>query len=377
MVKEINSKVKLSLIPNKLDMIANIVNGDKKPNYLSTSKMCSYLWRYFVNECAMDLTSDEVVENILTVMEQQGVKTSIDSIKTNINYFLSSHKDGQVCPPLKNYTDGINIYQSEVDAIKNADINLSSKKTMLGLLILRKLENLQYNNNDDRIWYYWSSVTKLCGSHPMRDSVLRELSESGLLEVPLYDDWMKLNCMSHEGEVAFNIKDNFYDIGYWYNECIVGKTGILAVDIKQGTKQVINDTYRDMAKKLSINGHKVNGANLQKCEQFKLLTTGGYYFVRVNGDLVDNEKFHDSITHAYNTANSRKRKMSNDGLSATEYVKLKHGELVCIYTTNWNKVFAKPVKITVGKLEMNPYAKYEDKPKLAIKLGVKLEIGTK
>lgn len=378
MLKELDGKQKLSLIPNKADLIAKIVDGDKKPSYLSQSKLCSYLWRYFVNECSMDMYSEEVINNILEVMTKHGLKTSRNAVKTNINYFITSHKDGKVCPPLQNNTDGINIYKSEVDAIKNANVNMSSKKTMLGLLILRKLENVQYNNNDSRIFYYWQGVAELCGIKPMKDNVLRELSQSGLLEVPLYDDWMGLSCMAFDGDVVVNIKDDFYEFGYWYDKVIVGETGILAYDIKQGTKQVINDTYKAMSKQLSVDGHKVNGANIQKCENFQLLTTGGYYLVRVNGDLVNNDKYHERVINAYNVANGSKRKMSNDGLSATEYVELKNDELVSIYTTNWNEVFNKPIKIEVGKVDipLDNYKKYEDKP-LTITLDIKIELGTK
>ena len=319
---------KLNLTPNKVEMIEDIIAGGVKPSYLAKQKLASYLWRYFVNECAMDVYSEETINAILDVMLAQGLKTSYESIENDINYFLSTHEDGKVCPPLQNNTDGINIYQSEVESIRNANINMSSKRTMLGLLILRKLENLRYGNNENRVWYYWQGVVELTGAKMMKDTALRELSQSGLLDIPMYDEWMTLACMQFDGEVAMNIKDNFYDITYWYEEIIVGKTALLAYDIKKGVKHIVKDTNRGAARQLSVNGHRVDSANIQKCETFQLLSTGGYFFVRLNGDLVTDEEYHEQIIKAYITANSRKRKIANIGLSATEYVKLRNEQII-------------------------------------------------
>lgn len=257
-----------SLILNEYEVVEEMVHTNTIPSYYSNVNiLVNRLYRYFY-----EIDSDNAI-NLL--------KQELD--KLDILYDDEFLEDGvmkyEVVQPLKR-TNGINIYEEEVDAI-NKIKGRSNQRTAFSLLIIQKVlsphSNKLYFDN-------WNDMFKPVNitNQTERNNIIHQLQQQGVIDVPLFDNYLEVKIARTDGRVHTIIKDNFDKIDGWFDKLFAENTNletVIMVDEDGNIREFRHTGYSGVAKILQEEGRKITKAAIsQICKLQREQLNGVFFF---------------------------------------------------------------------------------------------------
>ena len=185
----------------------------------------------------------------------------------------------EVVQPLKR-TNGINIYEEEVDAI-NKIKGRSNQRTAFSLLIIQKVlsphSNKLYFDN-------WNDMFKPVNitNQTERNNIIHQLQQQGVIDVPLFDNYLEVKIARTDGRVHTIIKDNFDKIDGWFDKLFAENTNletVIMVDEDGNIREFRHTGYSGVAKILQEEGRKITKAAIsQICKLQREQLNGVFFF---------------------------------------------------------------------------------------------------
>ena len=263
-------EIKISkLILNEYSVVEEMVRTSTIPQYYNNIDiLINRLFRYFYEldkDNAVDLLKQEL-DKLDIVYEDKAVDDTI--------------KKYTVIQPLKR-TNGINIYQEEVDAI-NKISGRQNQRVAFCLLMVQKI----LSPHSNKMYFTYEKILPIMNSITSKkelDATIYPLQQSGIIDIPLFDDYIEIKIARTDGKVHTVIKDNFDKIDGWFDEIFedVKPETIVMVNLSNDETRIFKHMgYRGTANVLQNEGIKITGARIKECcDLTKEQLNGNTYFV--------------------------------------------------------------------------------------------------
>lgn len=257
-----------SLILNEYEVVEGIVRTGIIPDFYSnTGILMNRLFRYFYESDA---------DNAINLLKRELEKLDI---AYDDEYLEGGVMKYEVVQPLKR-TNGIAIYQSEVDSI-NKIKGRTAQRTAFSLLIIQKVlsphSNKLYFDN-------WNDMFKPVNitNQVERNNIIYQLQQQGVIDVPLYDNYLEVKIARTDGKVHTVIKGNFDKIDGWFDEIFAENTNletVIMVDEDGNIREFSHVGYSGVAKILSQEGRKITKSAIsQICKLQREQLNGAFFF---------------------------------------------------------------------------------------------------
>ena len=205
-----------SLVANEFEVVEGIIKTGIIPDFYSnnTGILVNRLFRYFY-----ELDAD----NAINLLKQELDKLDI---LYDDEYLEGGVMKYEVVQPLKR-TNGINIYQSEVDSI-NRIKGRTAQRTAFSLLVIQKVlsphSNKLYFDN-------WNDMFKPVNitNQVERNNIIHQLQQQGVVDVPLFDNYIEIKIARTDGKVHTVIKGNFDKVDKWFDSIFAENTNLETV----------------------------------------------------------------------------------------------------------------------------------------------------
>lgn len=233
---------------------------------------------------------DILINRLLRYFYEVDKDNAVDLLKQTLNKLDIVYEDKAVDETIKKYTviqplkrtNGINIYQEEVDAI-NKISGRENQRVAFGLLVIQKVlsphSNRLYLDN-------WNDVFKVVkiGNQDQRNSTLYQLQQQKAIDVPLFDNYLEVKIAKTDGKINTTIKDGFDKVDGWFDKIFAENTNletIIMVDLETDKVRVFKHMgYRGTSNALKQDGINIKGTDIKKCcDLAKEQYNGNIYFV--------------------------------------------------------------------------------------------------
>ena len=267
---------KSSLIMNETTIIKRTINGSiPVPDYWYTSLYVKKLFTYYYEN-----NEQNIVEKICEVLKVQNICFTVDGIINEVEQLTKNAK--KRFTPLYNIQESVKFYASEIETIKQLE-KTTTQRIAFSILMLVKIneckgykkEQLDYSPNAFAI-YGEANIGVVCDA-------LYELQQAGVITVPLTDYGLYCNIVAHDGEVVYEVKDDFHTSKKHFDSIfnkIILEVPVDSDDftVHYGYKK-INKTRKQQGKKPV---HTSNVRNGSAKFQGGRLTLGGSYWFEIN-----------------------------------------------------------------------------------------------
>ena len=258
-----------SLILNEYEVVEEMVRTSTIPDfYKNVDILANRLFRYFY-----ELDSDNAVDLLKQELDKLDILYDDEFLANSVMRY-------EVVQPLK-HTNGINIYEEEVDAI-NKIKGRSNQRTAFSLLIIQKVlsprSNKLYFDN-------WNDMFKPVNitNQTERNNIIHQLQQQGVIDVPLFDNYLEVKIARADGRVHTIIKDNFDKIDGWFDKLFAENTNletIIMIDKEGNVREFRHTGYSGVAKILQEEGRKITKAAIsQICKLQREQLNGVFFFV--------------------------------------------------------------------------------------------------
>lgn len=245
-----------SLIANEYEVVEGIIKTGIIPDFYSnTGILVNRLFRYFY-----ELDADNAVDLLKQELDKLDIAYDDEYLENGVMKY-------EVVQPLKR-TNGINIYQEEVDSI-NKIKGRTAQRTAFSLLIIQKVlsphSNKLYFDN-------WCDMFKPVNitNQVERNNAIYELQQQGVVDVPLFDNYIEIKIARTDGKIHTTIRDNFNEIDGWFDAIFAENTNletVIMVDENGNIREFRHTGYSGVAKILTQEGRKITkGAISQICK---------------------------------------------------------------------------------------------------------------
>ena len=257
-----------NLILNEYEVVEEMVHTNTIPQfYKNTNILVNRLYRYFY-----EVDKDNAEELLRDALDRLDVAYDDEYLENGIMKY-------EVVQPLKR-TNGINIYEEEVDAI-NKIKGRSNQRTAFSLLIIQKVlsphSNKLYFDN-------WNDMFKPVNitNQTERNNIIHQLQQQGVIDVPLFDNYLEVKIARTDGRVHTIIKDNFDKIDGWFDKLFAENTNletVIMVDEDGNIREFRHTGYSGVAKILQEEGRKITKAAIsQICKLQREQLNGVFFF---------------------------------------------------------------------------------------------------
>lgn len=278
------------LILNEREVIEQVINGSKIPDYWTTKeifrKICDYYMKY---KGITDV--DFISKQIMSILKRNKIHFKKATVVQEVqSYDLTKGKY-----ELMDFQEPVKIYQSEVDAINKLSLE-STKKIAFAMLVIQKIEIIKYKrgletqpylNKEIGAFFVYSDTTN--GSKKI--DILHELHQQGIITVPLIDRGLYVNILAHEGEVVYEIKDGFESSKEHYDKCFDTRENKIYLEIDANTGEYdVHHGFLSVNPKRKERGAKVvKSSHINRCIAFDSITAGGSYWVEITDEIAKSE----------------------------------------------------------------------------------------
>ena len=258
-----------SLILNEYEVVEEMVHTSTIPDFYSnTGILVNRLYRYFY-----ELDKDNAVNLLKQELDKLDIAYDDEYLEGGVMKY-------EVVQPLKR-TNGINIYQDEVDSI-NKIKGRSNQRTAFSLLIIQKVlsphSNKLYFDN-------WNDMFKPVNitNQVERNNVIHQLQQQGVIDVPLFDNYLEVKIAKADGKIHTIIKDNFDKVDKWFDKLFSENTNletIIMIDKEENVREFRHTGYSGVAKILQEEGVKIDKQAISKiCKLQREQLNGVFFFV--------------------------------------------------------------------------------------------------
>ena len=260
---------KYSFILNEYEVVEEMVRTNTIPDFYSnTGILVNRLFRYFY-----ELDSDNAVDLLKQELDKLDILYEDEFLENGVMKY-------EVVQPLRR-TNGINIYQEEVDAINNIK-GRSNQRVAFGLLVIQKVLSPHSNKLYLDNWYDVFKVVKF-GNQDQKNSTLYQLQQQGVVDVPLYDNYLEIKIARTDGKIHTIIKNGFDKIDGWFDKIFAENTNletVIMVDEDGNIREFRHTGYSGVAKILTQEGRKITKAAIsQICKLQREQLNGVFFFV--------------------------------------------------------------------------------------------------
>ena len=258
-----------SLIANEHEVVEGIVRTGIIPDFYSnTGILVNRLFRYFY-----ELDADNAVNLLKRELDKLDIAYDDEYLENGVMKY-------EVVQPLKR-TNGINIYQSEVDSI-NKIKGRTAQRTAFSLLIIQKV----LSPHSNRLYFdNWNDMFKPVNitNQVERNNAIHELQQQGVIDVPLYDNYIEIKIARTDGKIHTTIKDNFDKIDGWFDTIFAENTNletIIMIDEDGNIREFKHTGFAGVAKTLQEEGIKIDKQAIHKiCKLQREQLNGMFFFV--------------------------------------------------------------------------------------------------
>ena len=261
-------EIKISkLILNEYSVVEEMVRTSTIPQYYNNIDiLINRLFRYFYEldkDNAVDLLKQEL-DKLDIVYEDKFVDDTI--------------KKYTVIQPLKR-TNGINIYEEEVDAI-NKISGRQNQRAAFCLLMVQKI----LSPHSNKMYFTYEKILPIMNSITSKkelDATIYPLQQSGIIDIPLFDDYIEIKIARTDGKVHTVIKDNFDKIDGWFDKIFeeVKPETIVMVNLETDEVRVFKYMgYRGTSNLLKEEGINIAGTDIKKICTLKREQQNGITF---------------------------------------------------------------------------------------------------
>lgn len=256
-----------SLILNEYEVVEEMVRTGIIPQfYKNINILVNRLYRYFY-----EVNKDNAEELLRAALDRLDVAYDDEYLAETVGQYT-------IVQPLKR-TNGINVYQEEVDAI-NKIKGRSNQRTAFSLLIIQKVlsphSNKLYFDN-------WNDMFKVVNisNQTERNKACHELYQQGVIDVPLFDNYIELLISRTDGKINTTIKDNFDKIDEWFDKIFSENTNletIIMIDEDGNVREFKHTGYRGTANILQQEEINIKGTDIKKICELKREQLNGVFF---------------------------------------------------------------------------------------------------
>ena len=258
-----------SLIANEYEVVEGIIRTGIIPDFYSnTGILVNRLFRFFY-----ELDADNAVNLLKRELDKLDIAYDDEYLEGGVMKY-------EVVQPLKR-TNGINIYQSEVDSI-NKIKGRTAQRTAFSLLVIQKVlsphSNKLYFDN-------WNDMFKPVNitNQVERNNIIHQLQQQGVVDVPLYDNYIEIKIARTDGKTHTTIKNGFDKIDDWFDTIFAENTNletIIMADEDGNIREFKHTGYSGVAKILQGEGRKITKAAIsQICKLQREQLNGVFFFV--------------------------------------------------------------------------------------------------
>ena len=258
-----------SLILNEYEVVEGMVRTGIIPDfYNNTGILVNRLFRYFY-----ELDADNAVDLLKQELDRLDILYEDEFLENGVMRYT-------VVQPLKR-TNGIAIYQSEVDSI-NKIKGRTAQRTAFSLLVIQKILSPHCNK---LFFDNWCDMFKPVNitNQVERNNAIHELQQQGVIDVPLFDNYIELLISKADGKVHTTIRDNFDKVDNWFDKIFAENTNletVIMVDEDGNIREFRHTGYSGVAKILQEEGRKITKAAIsQICKLQREQLNGVYFFV--------------------------------------------------------------------------------------------------
>ena len=258
-----------SLIANEYEVVEGIVRTGIIPDFYSnTGILVNRLFRYFY-----ELDKDNAINLLKQELNRLDILYEDEFLENGVMKY-------EVVQPLKR-TNGIAIYQSEVDSI-NKIKGRTAQRTAFSLLVIQKVLSPHSNK-----FYFdnWCDMFKPVNitNQEERNNVIHQLQQQGVIDVPLFDNYLEVKIARTDGKIHTVIKDNFDKVDKWFDKIFAENTNletIIMIDEDGNIREFKYTGYSGVAKILQEEGRKITKAAIsQICKLQREQLNGVFFFV--------------------------------------------------------------------------------------------------
>ena len=258
-----------SLILNEYEVVEGMVHTNTIPDfYKNVDILVNRLYRYFY-----ELDKDNAVDLLKQELDKLDVAYEDEYLENKVMRYT-------VVQPLKR-TNGVNIYQEEVDAI-NRIKGRSNQRVAFGLLVIQKVLSPHSNRLYIDNWNDVFKVVKIT-KQSERNNTLYQLQQQEVIDVPLFDNYLEVKIAKADGRVHTVIKDDFDKIDKWFDKIFAENTNlesIVMIDKEGNVREFRHTGYAGVAKTLQEEGVKIDRQAISKiCKLQREQLNGVYFFV--------------------------------------------------------------------------------------------------
>lgn len=258
-----------NMILNEYEVVEGIIKTGIIPDfYKNIDILVNRLYRYFY-----ELDKDNAVDLLKQELDKLDVAYEDEYLENKVMRYT-------VVQPLKR-TNGINIYQAEVDAI-NRIKGRSNQRVAFGLLIIQKVLSPHSNRLYIDNWNDVFKVVKIT-KQSERNNTLYQLQQQGVIDVPLFDNYLEVKIAKADGKVHTTIKDGFDKVDKWFDKIFEENTNletVIMIDEDGNMREFRHAGYSGVAKALQEEGRKITKAAIsQICKLQREQLNGCSFFV--------------------------------------------------------------------------------------------------
>ena len=258
-----------SLILNEYEVVEGIIKTGIIPDFYSnTGILVNRLFRYFYESDA---------DNAIDLLKRELDKLDI---AYDDEYLEGGVMKYEVVQPLKR-TNGINIYQEEVDSI-NKIKGRTAQRTAFSLLIIQKVLSPHSNKLHFDNWCDMFKPVNIT-NQVERNNAIYQLQQQGVVDVPLFDNYIEIKIARTDGKIHITIKDNFDKIDGWFDTIFAENTNletIIMIDKEGNVREFRHTGFAGVAKILQGEGVKIDKQAIAKiCKLQREQLNGVFFFV--------------------------------------------------------------------------------------------------
>ena len=260
-----------SLIANEYEVVEGIIKTGIIPDFYSnTGILVNRLFRYFY-----EIDADNVVNLLKRELDKLDIAYDDEYLEGGVMKY-------EVVQPLKR-TNGIAIYQSEVDSI-NKIKGRTAQRTAFSLLVIQKV----LSPHSNRLYFdNWNDMFKPVNitNQTERNNTIYQLQQQGVVDVPLFDNYLEVKISRTDGKVHTVIKDNFDKIDGWFDTIFAENTNletIVMVDENGNVREFRRTGYSGVAKTLQEEGRKITKAAISQICKLQREQLNGVFFFTLN-----------------------------------------------------------------------------------------------
>ena len=258
-----------SLILNEYEVVEGIIKTGIIPDfYNNTGILVNRLYRYFY-----EVNKEDAVDLLKRELDKLDIAYDDEYLEGGVMKYT-------VVQPLKR-TNGINIYQDEVDSI-NKIKGRTAQRTAFSLLVIQKVlsphSNKLYFDN-------WNDMFKPVNitNQVERNNIIHQLQQQEVIDIPRFDNYLEVKIAKAEGKVHTVIKDNFDKVSEWFDTIFAENTNletIVMIDKDGNIREFRHTGYAGVAKILQEEGVKIDKQAISKiCKLQREQLNGVYFFV--------------------------------------------------------------------------------------------------